>query len=504
MTNVSYAGYYLLNGTFMSFWQKYFNSKFYFLLIVMMFSVALSATISLLKSVENQSLLERKSLTPAFDIITQEILKPLFFAETVARASPLKIRMNDDVIDEKKIVAKLENISNEFGMDFFVASEKSRTQYNSDGSTLALTEEKVEWYFRAKDSPENIVATLGNREDIHIYFDIKIHNKEGEFLGFVGVSKRLNSFIASFEKIKDKFDYDFVFVDHNNDIVLSSDKSLVADGKRIKKLQQLPWFKALSPEQQSGEHPNDNALVTVEGDDLLIAKADLKALNWQLFLVNSLNVRQNDTTKAFIIQTINILFLLLLAFLIGRIALIFLQAEFANKHQKDPLTQLPNRAHLEWRFNQVVKEKQHLCAIIADIDHFKIINDTHGHAIGDLILCEFAKVIKSQLRGVDVIGRWGGEEFVILLPATDFKMAYDVAERARIAIAQHNFIAGDKELNLTASFGVAFRSSAYKLEDIVTHADDALYLAKREGRNIVCTTDDVEVNKSLEGAASLA
>lgn len=145
---------------------------------------------------------------------------------------------------------------------------------------------------------------------------------------------------------------------------------------------------------------------------------------------------------------------------------------------------LPNRAHLEWRFNQIVKEKQYLCAIIADIDHFKIINDTHGHTTGDLILCEFAKVIKSQLRGVDVLGRWGGEEFVILLPSTDFNMAYDVAERARITISNHGFIVGDKVLNITASFGVAFRATAHSLEDIVTHADAALYLAKRKGRNM--------------------
>jgi diguanylate cyclase (GGDEF)-like protein len=479
----------------MRFWQKSINSKFYFALILVMFSVALSAIISLSKSVENQSLLEIQSLTPAFEIVSEEILKPLFIAETVARASPLKLLMNDDVIDENKIITMLREMSEEFAIEFFVASETSRTQYNSDGTTIPLNVEQVEWYFRAKNSSQKVVAALGNIEDIHIYFDIKIHNKQGEFLGFIGVSKRLNSFITSFEKFKNKFEYEFVFVDHNDDIVLSSDQSLVADGKRIKKLQQLPWFKALTPEQQSGQHPNDNVLVNVEGDDLLVAKADLRALNWKLFLVNSLHVRQNDTTKVFILQTFYIAFLLLFALLIGRIVIPYIQAEFASKHQNDPLTQLPNRAHLAWRFKQIVKEKQHVCAIIADIDLFKIINDTHGHAVGDLILCEFAEVIKSQLRDVDVMGRWGGEEFVILLPSTDFHIAYDVAERARVAISRHNFMAGDKVLKITASFGVAFRATAYKLEDIVKHADEALYLAKREGRNIVSTTEDVEINK---------
>jgi diguanylate cyclase (GGDEF)-like protein len=339
------------------------------------------------------------------------------------------------------------------------------------------------------------VAALGNKEDVHIYFDIKIYNKQGDFLGFIGVGKRLNSFITSFEKIKKKYDYDFVFVDHNDDIVLSSDQNLLADGKGIKKLQQVPWFKAFTSEQQSGQQPNDNVLVNVAGDDLLISKADLKVLNWKFFLVNSLSVRQNETTKVFILQTLYIALLLLLTLLIARIVIPYIQAEFASKHQNDPLTQLPNRAHLAWRFKQIVKEKQHVSAIIADIDFFKTINDTYGHAVGDLILCEFVKVIKSQLRDVDIIGRWGGEEFVILLPSTDFPMAYDVAERARVAISHHSFMSGDKVLNMTASFGVAFRANAHKLDDIVKHADEALYQAKREGRNTVRTTEDVVVNK---------
>jgi hypothetical protein len=120
----------------MRFWQKYLNSKLYFILIFVMFAVALSAIISLSKSVENQSLLEIRSLTPAFDIVTEEILKPLFIAETVARASTLKLLMNDKVIDEDKITNMLKEMSEEFAMEFFLASEISRTQYSSDCSTL--------------------------------------------------------------------------------------------------------------------------------------------------------------------------------------------------------------------------------------------------------------------------------------------------------------------------------------------------------------------------------
>ncbi|MBU3002405.1 sensor domain-containing diguanylate cyclase [Paraglaciecola arctica] len=482
----------------MPFWKKYLNPKFYLVLLIIVFSVALSAIVSLSKSVEDQSLLELKSLTPAFDIVSHEVLKPLFIAETVARASSLKSHMNDEVIDSKKMIALLNELSKEFEMNFFVASETSLTQYFSDGSTLPLNSETVEWYFRAKQSSLNIVAGLGNREDIHIYFDIKIHNEQGEFLGFIGVSKRLNRIISSFENIKNTYDYDFIFVDDNDDIVLSSDKSLLADGKRIKNLQQLPWFQAFTPKQRSGQQSNDNILVDVEGNDFLVTKVELKALNWKLFLVNSLQVRQSETIKLFLIQTVNFMFVLLLGLLIARIGIPYIQAEFASKYQIDPLTQLPNRAHLEWRFKQFKKDKQSLGAIIVDIDHFKMINDTYGHAVGDLILCEFAELLKSQLREVDVIARWGGEEFVILLPSTEFHTAYEVAERARVVISNHNFTVGDKKLSMSASFGVAFRARAYKLVDIVTHADHALYLAKREGRNTVRTTNDLKSNAPLK------
>lgn len=478
----------------MQFWKKHFNSKFYLGALVLAFSVALSAVMSLSKSVENQSLLEQQGLTPVLDLVTEEILKPLFIAETVSRASPLAWRMSEQVIDENKIINKLAKVSEEFDMNFFVASEKSLTQYNSDGTKLPLDVDKVEWYFRAKKVDQDIVGTLGNRENIHIYFDFKIHSESGEFLGFIGVSKKLETFITAFAEYKKEFGYDFVFVDQDDNVVLSSDPSIVADGKRIMRLQQLPWFKALSPEQQTGGSDH-NYVVKVEGEDFLIAEADLTALNWKLFLVNSLQVRQSETAEIFVMQSVSILFLLLLILLFGQTVLTFALTEFASKHQLDPLTQLPNRAHLLSRFSKISKDRHSLSAIIIDIDNFKIINDTYGHAAGDKILFEIAGIFQSQIRGEDVVGRWGGEEFVILLPSTDLSTAYDIAERTRVAVSTQNFMFGGQTLNITASFGVAYKKKVLKLEDIVILADDALYKAKKEGRNTVRICESLEKTK---------
>ena len=447
----------------------------------------MSAVISLSKSVAKQGLLEQQSLTPAFNLIANEILKPLFIAETISRASPLALRMNEDVIDEKKILNKLAKISEEFGMVFFVASEKSRIQYNSDGTTLVLSPSEVEWYFRTKKMPQDIIGVLGNREDIHIYFDFKIYNDTGEFLGFIGVGKRLQGFITAFEDFKNEFGYEFVFVDQNNDVVLSSDTSIVADGNRIVSLDELPWYKALTPEQHS-ESGYENSLVNVDGEDFLIAKAELKALNWKLFLINSLEVRQNRNTKHFVVQTLYIIGLVLVALLFAWMFIRYTWAEFILKFQKDVVTQLPNRAYISARFEKISNDKRALSVIISDIDFFKTINDTHGHAAGDKVLNEIAGIFKSLIREQDVAARWGGDEFVIVLPLASLSVAEEIAQRAQIAISKHEFMFDGQQLHITASFGVTFSQDNRKLEEIVADADKALYEAKKSGRNSVHTT----------------
>ncbi|GGP63116.1 hypothetical protein GCM10009409_30980 [Shewanella saliphila] len=118
---------------------------------------------------------------------------------------------------------------------------------------------------------------------------------------------------------------------------------------------------------------------------------------------------------------------------------------------------------------------------IIDIDHFKRINDNHGHLIGDKVLCELANLLQGQMRNDDLLARWGGEEFVMVLPNTTLADATELSERLRLHIAQHNI----QDMALTISLGIAQYGqddSAYSLLD---RADKALYQAKFRGRNCV-------------------
>jgi len=162
----------------------------------------------------------------------------------------------------------------------------------------------------------------------------------------------------------------------------------------------------------------------------------------------------------------------------------------------DELTSLANRRAVEEMLRAELARASRfngeLCLVFADLDNFKDINDRHGHPFGDLVLRGFAETLSATVRDVDLAGRWGGEEFALVLPGTDAAGGAAVADRARRALAYREMPAGAGErVTLTASFGVAAFPACGDLESLIAAADDALYLAKRSGKDRVGTPDGV-------------
>ena len=158
----------------------------------------------------------------------------------------------------------------------------------------------------------------------------------------------------------------------------------------------------------------------------------------------------------------------------------------------DPLTGLYNRRYLFDFSNRVLKrirvEKQSLSLIMLDIDHFKSINDQYGHDIGDVVLKHFASLLQSSVRTSDTISRYGGEEFVVLLPQANLNSAKMLAETIRERVERSPYSDGNKlRISLTTSAGIAeWNSDEQQLDDALKRADLALYQAKQQGRNRVC------------------
>lgn len=154
---------------------------------------------------------------------------------------------------------------------------------------------------------------------------------------------------------------------------------------------------------------------------------------------------------------------------------------------RDPLTGAYNRKFLDWKLKEEIdralRYKRTLSVIMADIDHFKKINDTYGHQCGDEILKNFAKSLTGALRNTDFLVRYGGEEFCCLMPETDCHSTAHVAERLRTRIENEAFIYNGQEVRITASFGISALEGTETDKELIRRADEALYEAKNSGRN---------------------
>lgn len=166
------------------------------------------------------------------------------------------------------------------------------------------------------------------------------------------------------------------------------------------------------------------------------------------------------------------------------------QDELKIQASTDPLTQLYNRRHFMNESLHILEKAKasgkSVSVLTADIDHFKVVNDNYGHTAGDLVLVDVAQVLKRFSRDTDLIARFGGEEFVILLPDASYTDALECAERIRQGVEVHIFQLDDTVLKITISIGVTYIASLESLDIALNRADKALYQAKNSGRNRVC------------------
>jgi diguanylate cyclase (GGDEF)-like protein len=206
------------------------------------------------------------------------------------------------------------------------------------------------------------------------------------------------------------------------------------------------------------------------------------------------------TLYAMISQALGTVFAMATALLMLVILLRDLLADAAHQSSTDSLSGLLNRRGLEEQARLALRQAQasnaHISLVLCDLDRFKTINDTHGHAAGDAVIAAFAECLGEQTRENQFAGRIGGEEFAILLPRTTLQEAWQFAERVRASFSARTISGLPAEAVPTASFGVAERQGTESYSALLSRADRALYQAKAEGRDRVRAASELERPKA--------
>lgn len=185
------------------------------------------------------------------------------------------------------------------------------------------------------------------------------------------------------------------------------------------------------------------------------------------------------------------------------------QREMFERTVRDPLTGLYNRAFFLAQFGPLADRGGlrglGIAVLMLDIDHFKRINDTHGHEVGDTVLREVAGVLRQATRADDLVARYGGEEFVVALPVAAPDQATDRAERMRVSLASRRILAGGVPLRVTASLGLAFAPPGRprSIGSLIATADQGLYQAKNSGRDRVVFSHEL-ASRSLDADTAIA
>lgn len=290
-----------------------------------------------------------------------------------------------------------------------------------------------------------------------------------------------------------------LILDRREQVVLANgsmiDKLKTAEKHLLgKKASKLGW--EMAPNQESTEYPWLTALSSNEKQ--VGARLLLKAPNEKdkIFRVNSVPIiDHNGASQGTIVVFDDISELeektSLLEETILKLAKSQAAIEVKNKElsflaTRDPLTNCFNRRalyqHLDGKFEGARSSDAEYCCIMGDIDHFKKVNDTYGHGVGDEVIKMAANSIKEVVRDIDIVARFGGEEFCVILPGADLEQAFQIAERCRERIAEQDC----SGVKVTGSFGVtSIKLGAQTSNDLIQQADEALYYSKQHGRNQV-------------------
>lgn len=431
--------------------------------------------------------------------IQKDILRPVFISSLMANDTFLRDWMLAGETDVSQIARYLKEVKEKYGtISSFLVSEPTHRYYYGDGLLKTVSEKETRdvWYYRVRDMKSdyetNVDIDMANRDAMTIFINHRVVDYDGNFLGATGVGLTLDTMTTLLDSYQARFHRTIYFVDQNGAIKLTG-KSMRAMHDMHGTIQKLPGVSTIAKQILGNKSTTPTQLeYKRDHETILMSSRFIPELDWYLLVEQDL---ADDVLPLQRMLYINIAISAIVTLLILGMVLFIVRRSHEQMETiagTDTLTGLLNRQAFEMVFHQAILDSERrgspLCAVLFDIDYFKMVNDNYGHLAGDRILQEIATIAKKSVRENDIVARWGGEEFLILLKDCPLQQAIAIAEKLRGTIANHDFALRGGDILLTASLGIAEYARDESSADFFTRADRALYQAKEKGRNRIAVS----------------
>lgn len=427
--------------------------------------------------------------------IQKDLVRPILISSMMSRDTYMRDWVLGGEQDAKQITRYLREVQEHYAtVTSFFVSEKTHTYYQAKGvlKQVKEAEPRDDWYFRVRDMQTpyeiNVDVDLANDDRMTVFINYKVFDYEQRFIGATGVGLTVDSVVKLIDTYQQRYNRSVYFVDTEGRLVLTGASGGPMGARVGQALNAIPGLEALMvklPQPQSG-----NFEYREQGREHFLNVRFIPELNWYLFVDTREDGAIAGIRKSLYLNLLICLVVSTIIITLVSLALRRYQRRISALATTDLLTELPNRRGFDMLASQAVQEARRnqgtLCALMLDLDNFKQLNDSHGHMAGDEMLRHFAGQLRNSVRLADIICRWGGEEFILLLKDTTPEQARELGEKIRQKTEQSSINFNGVQLHVTTSIGLTQLHADESLEQLIARADRALYRAKQSGRNRLC------------------
>ncbi|MGB6054729.1 MAG: sensor domain-containing diguanylate cyclase [Burkholderiaceae bacterium] len=424
--------------------------------------------------------------------IQKDILRPTFISSLMAQDTFVRDWVLHGETDSESIVRYLGEIKRKYGtVTSFLVSNRSGKYYYAGGTLKAVDpqEPRDEWFYRVRDMREpyeiNVDYDMANHDAVTIFVNYRVLDYHGNFIGATGVGLTLDSMGQVIDHIQQRFHRSVYFVAPDGRVIAAGNTAQGRQGS----IHTLPGLATVADRILNRSTEPTRLEYTQGHAKVLVNSRFIPELGWYLVVSQNESEAVQPLLRVFVANLAISAAVTLLVLALTLLAVNRFRRQLETAAQVDAMTGMLNRQAFELIFEQARSEarrnRQPMSLILIDIDLFKRINDGLGHLAGDQVIRAVAALIQATVRGNDVIGRWGGEEFLLLLKDCRQQQALTIAEKLRQAIAARPLRFGDAEVAVSASMGTAEYVPEEPLAAFFARADAALYRAKQGGRNRV-------------------